>query len=694
MKRVRWTAGIICCGLAMALACGDADRPLASESGGGTGGYGTLQGPCSPEGTVHECHVRLGGSNDVLQCFVGKQECRGGTWSPCGGTDITLTSIDLNEVGAASSSSSSSSGGGLKFLATPTADGGQCGQDPCDPYCLAYNEDASVPPEAGPPEYYFNSPGSMFGGAPAGFAKKSNCGGDPLGCNGAQPDITGEEYPRKCNGEDHFSTWDSCLADTHCDTTKGGYTIKHHLTATPTTSGGGSGAGAGGYGPTKLNDGDTEATNCNRYNWVNATNTPGGVWLQYDWPSAVRIGSMRVDTKLNTDTCAATGRTLGAATIQYWDGAAWVTHGSVTNQLNDWTYTFATPITTTRLRLYDVYTTGTVGQLNNPVVYEWEVYSPTNYKGECIGNWDTSATTSSQWDEANQRWVPAVCGGVDLTVSAACEVGGVSGFNICNRGNTDAVAANIGLFIDNGNGEFGSSTFAGGACPSKAPSCSPAVPNGVLKPGKCFRVTGANCPAYGTGNGNPVAYVNPQAAIAECGGLLTDGLATAPGCNNNWADVKNGGSACGSAGVTYLSGSKTVNYAAICPPSYRVRWKTLTYAATVPCSPGACNGTNNSKVEFFGALSTPLTDGGTASAPETIIADATTTQTVNCTFGTDAGGQPKCPVDLASWANSVTAEGAHYANLALRILVTPTADTYAAPTVTSWAVSYDCVPYE
>ena len=81
---------------------------------------------------------------------------------------------------------SSGGSGGLRFLVTPTADAGLCPLDPCDPYCLAYNEDAAVQPEGGPPEYYF-SQSDIFGGSPAGFAKKSDCGSDSLGCNDQAP---------------------------------------------------------------------------------------------------------------------------------------------------------------------------------------------------------------------------------------------------------------------------------------------------------------------------------------------------------------------------------------------------------------------------------------------------------------------------------------------------------------------------
>jgi hypothetical protein len=521
----RFVLGLVVGGLAAALACGAPERPLAGD-GAGTGNYFPQEGPCSPDGTVRECHVRLGESGGALGCFIGTQECHDGRWTACGGGEITLATVDLALADRTASA-------GLRPLALAVSDSGVCTLDPCDPYCVGYNEDAGLTAEGGAPTAYVNET-SMFGGAPGGFAKKSDCGSSGSGCNSAAP---GAAYPRKCNGEDHFSIWDACLADTHCDTSKNGG------------------------------------------------------------------------------------------------------------------------------------------------------------KGACVGNWDETATSDPRWDEANNRWLPAICPGVDLTVSAACEVAGVPGFNICNRGNTTATAATIGLYIDNGNGDFGSSTHASGACPDRNPSCSPAVPGGSLAPGACFRVTNANCPAW-SGNGNPVAYVNPKAAIAECGGLAAATASTAPGCNNNWADVKNKGDVCGAVGATFVPTSRSFTYQATCTPGYLPRWKALTYAATVPCSPGACSGTNTGRVEFFGALSTKLLDGATTTAGESVIGAATTTKTVSCTFGVDAGGQPKCPVDLLSWANGVASGGANYARLDLRILLTPTPDAAEAPTVSSWSVSYDCIPYE
>lgn len=520
LVRLALAVSVVAAVVVSAQAC--STMPLAGGSDPTAGGA-PLSGPCAPEGAVRDCRVPLGKANGVATCFVGTQECRGGLWTSCGGREITLSSVDFETSPQASQS-------GIRPLVQPLSDAGQCTSDPCDPYCMAFNEDAGISAEAGVPTT-FTLPGSnIFGGAPGGFAKKSDCGSSSAGCNDKPP---GAPYPRKCNGEDHYNIWDSCLADTHCDVTRN------------------------------------------------------------------------------------------------------------------------------------------------------------NGAGACVANWDKTPTSDSRWNPTLGRWDPSVCPGVDVTVSAVCEVAKVPGFNICNRGNSAMYAATVALYIDNGNGDFGSSTHKSGVCPVRPASCSPPVPGGVLLPGRCFRVTNATCPVW-NGNGNPVAYVNADGAIPECGGTVTAGASTAPGCNNNWADIKNGGVTC-AANSTFIDTSRAFSYVASCPPGNTAQWKVLTYQASVPCSPGACDGTNSGAVEFYGTLSSTATG---VTTQEAIIDDATTTKSVHCTYGVDAGGQPICPVDLAAWANGVTPDGATYDRLDLRIRIIPTPDDLETPTLNTWAVSYDCIPTE
>ena len=52
-----------------------------------------------------------------------------------------------------------------------------------------------------------------------------------------------------------------------------------------------------------------------------------------------------------------------------------MTDGTVSGKLDDWDYTFTQQVTTTRVRLYDVYATNTMGQTSNPMAFEWYTYT-------------------------------------------------------------------------------------------------------------------------------------------------------------------------------------------------------------------------------------------------------------------------------------------------------------------------------
>jgi hypothetical protein len=143
-------------------------------------------------------------------------------------------------------------------------------------------------------------------------------------------------------------------------------------TGTVTISGGGN---TGNFVPAKANDGITEAQNCNLFAWITAGAAPGGAWIQVLWGATHTVTQVKMDTLgAAVNACSANGRTLGYAKVQYWSNNAWVTDGTISGQLNDWTYNFAAPRTTDRVRLFDVYATNAVGQQSNPVVFEMEVW--------------------------------------------------------------------------------------------------------------------------------------------------------------------------------------------------------------------------------------------------------------------------------------------------------------------------------
>ncbi|MCU0663776.1 MAG: hypothetical protein MUC50_15785 [Myxococcota bacterium] len=142
------------------------------------------------------------------------------------------------------------------------------------------------------------------------------------------------------------------------------------LTATASNSAGGTGT----WGPLNLNDGRKATDSCN-FAWVTAANVNSNAWFRLVWSTPQTLYGLWVDiNKLNDTTCW-DGGTLEGATIQWWDGAIWVTDGTVSGKTDDFSYQFTAPITTTQVRLYRVYASvASTGQKSNPQVYELEAY--------------------------------------------------------------------------------------------------------------------------------------------------------------------------------------------------------------------------------------------------------------------------------------------------------------------------------
>jgi|GEM_PF-5358039 len=145
--------------------------------------------------------------------------------------------------------------------------------------------------------------------------------------------------------------------------------------ATASSSGGGQ--SVLGYGPENMNDGVSELA-CSMH-WVSGGSTPAGEWIQLTWGSPVTVQKMGLATTACETQCDySAGRNLGYGTIQYWNGTSWVTDGSVSNMIDDWSYTFSSPVTTTAVRIYGVATTPScAGYQRNPIIFEWYVYGET-----------------------------------------------------------------------------------------------------------------------------------------------------------------------------------------------------------------------------------------------------------------------------------------------------------------------------
>jgi hypothetical protein len=128
------------------------------------------------------------------------------------------------------------------------------------------------------------------------------------------------------------------------------------------------------YTPAELNNGIGKSQ-CNRWSWVTNSSTPSGAWFELDWLSPVTVASIYVET---TDvngqdpTCPGSpGRNVAGGNVQAYNGSTWVTVATFANQTNDFQLDVQPPVTTSKLRLYDV-VTGNNG--SNSLIFEWHVF--------------------------------------------------------------------------------------------------------------------------------------------------------------------------------------------------------------------------------------------------------------------------------------------------------------------------------
>lgn len=302
---------------------------------------------------------------------------------------------------------------------------------------------------------------------------------------------------------------------------------------------------------------------------------------------------------------------------------------------------------------------------------------PTNYNkfDGCQADHNCNmATGKCDRNGPGWKWPASVCPGVDLTAGPACHNGTNDGFPLCNRGNTAVPAGTtIKSVINTGNWL----QFA--ACPlnPSGTTCSItlAAPLGA---GQCVRiVAGTHC----NWNGNGVVYVNSNQGVAECGMPQPSPPTnvTAPGCSNNWSDVKKG-SVC----QTYSTGGHTTKvvsetYEAVCPSGTHPQWDRLVFASTTPVG---------TSVRFAVQTATAASPTTFAPATPTVAATAPTTHPANCT----TGGPSPCPVDLYTVLGGTPA--AHHPNLKLTVTLNPSQDAQSAPSLSSWQVTYSCPPKE
>lgn len=148
--------GLAGCTAALPIGCSDDSGLDAAGFDGGSGGVGGVAtGPCET-GETRKCGIKLAQHDDIVTCYLGTQSCNAGTWGECtDGSQVTKSVAAPPGVGPGS--------GAMNFL-------GNCANNPCDPYCQNYNNDAGYSADGGSPIYTWQ--GGQISGLPNGLKKK------------------------------------------------------------------------------------------------------------------------------------------------------------------------------------------------------------------------------------------------------------------------------------------------------------------------------------------------------------------------------------------------------------------------------------------------------------------------------------------------------------------------------------------
>lgn len=148
--------GLVGCTAALPIGCSDDSGLDAAGFDGGSGGVGGVAtGPCQT-GETRKCGIKLAQHDDIVTCYLGTQSCNAGTWGECtDGSQVTKSVVAPPGVGPGS--------GAMNFL-------GNCANNPCDPYCQNYNDDAGYSADGGSPIYTWQ--GGQISGLPNGLVAK------------------------------------------------------------------------------------------------------------------------------------------------------------------------------------------------------------------------------------------------------------------------------------------------------------------------------------------------------------------------------------------------------------------------------------------------------------------------------------------------------------------------------------------
>jgi hypothetical protein len=700
-------------GVSLAIACGSSSHPaLGTQGNNAFDPYA-----CATPGAVQSCHVNLGTNNGVVTCAVGTQVCDGSHWGACstggGGVKTATYGGSFTSAGYKPSGStlSQGTGGGLHILADPvdaSSDAGLCRwDDPCDPYCFGWDDEASAPAAAPPPPVSGGSPA----GLPSGWynaASKASCGAplNPSDCN----------YDQCCaaNGGPCVD-WTTNPATANCSTASvpgliaAGCAAQPDFTAqvgcndpvsndviVPVCNRGGVAANAGllyialrddaytpgpthfpfvtgkgdctvDLGPTGINGGAGLAPGACFP--VDLSNPQAGVkcyGLKIEKRNSIFIngggGNGSASNAANISLPECTGANNWTAINNQKCAAAVVGGGGAI------------------LTCVDATTVGSMSSKNISPCH------PGNGLGQCLFDeccYKNGSNDCRQWGAANTgdcNLGANGCGGQqNYTATAGCkDTNGDMHLQICNRGDTDV---NAGIF----NVGFGLGGVRNYAFLS-LDGCSWDWANvGGLGSNGCVDLNVSQSTINGSGAGvscglmpatiGTIPYVvrvnttgtigivstgNNNNGLAECGG------------GDNWAMTDPGVACTGCPATPTGDGGGSYTYTAKCAPGYRVNWQYLVYDV------------NSGEVEFNATTTTTLVDGSVlppstsyqlADPPNNPVSSA-------CHYQAPAVGG--CPVNLAT----ILGKDAHGETMNLDIV------PHNGANVVGWSISYDCVPYE
>ncbi len=695
MTWTRWVMGAVA-GLTVALymyGCGTSHPPgLNADTNNGH----PVGSPCSPNGSTAICNIQTADHNGIIDCFHGTQTCQNGAWTACDGPG-TVSSH------AARLSLQAQSNAGLHILNFgPSPEGGPCSGNVCDPYCWGLDDDTGVLDEAGIVAgcYVQIDPGTAYNQLQGSWRLN----------------------PNPCTA----GAMDNCNYGSHCSAGTCVYSTPGYTNPAETATDAGAlpdftldvpccGSGR--------NDGDCNGDDppefmvCN----VGPGVGTGTVWVSFDdvpWAPNPGCGQAPMSaghpvfwcsvdltaTPLNPGDC--TNFTIGAANCT----AGYTTIGTWGLTVND-PQAPGTPVpegnNCNNYTAYDddnsigcgtnvscttaVYPKGRLGGLPGPK--QGANANPCADNTECSYDYccSNAGGTCNPWSVGPCM---AACAGVDFTVGTGCvNKAGDPTFSVCNRGTTATTGGSLVLGLG---GTGNPPTPPACAPPGYGSSCTIDLNVNVLGPGQCVPVDpvspgpGITCACFGNcWNGNRIAYINDNPAIAECDTC------------NNWTEIGGGSGQCSSGRGVPVPPPTTVTftYEGICPTGSHVSWNQFAYSVTTPVA---------SSVEFYVQTAPATSDGGvgTWQPPSplpgpVLIADPPLPDLTNpllldpqtCLMS----GPNPCPINLNQLLTNASMIPPGYPGLTtnefllLTVTLTPIS---ASPSADDWQITYDCVPSE